>query len=40
VGFAEPPQAYPWQAHARGFVGHLAFGLAADTVLDVLDAVA
>jgi hypothetical protein len=40
VGFAEPPQAYPWQAHARGFVGHLAFGLAAETVLDVLDAVA
>lgn len=40
VGFAEPPQAYPWQAHARGFVGHLAVGLAAETVLDVLDAVA
>jgi hypothetical protein len=40
VGFAEPPQEYPWQAHARGFVAHLAFGLAADTVLDVLDAVA
>jgi hypothetical protein len=39
VGFAEPPQAYPWQAHARGFVGHLAFGLAAETVLDALDAV-
>ena len=40
VGLAEPPQAYPWQAHARGFVGHLAFGLAANTMLDVLDAVA
>lgn len=40
VGFAEPPQEYPWQAHARGFVGHLAFGLAAETVLDALDAVA
>jgi hypothetical protein len=40
VGFAEPPQEYPWQAHARGLVGHLAFGLAAETVLDGLDAVA
>jgi hypothetical protein len=40
MGFAEPPKAYPWQAHARGFVGHLAFGLTADTVLDMLDAVA
>lgn len=40
MGFAEPPQAYPWQAHARGFAGHLAFGLTSDTVLDVLDAVA
>lgn len=40
VGFAEPPQEYPWQAHARGFVGHLAFGLVAETMLDVLDTVA
>jgi hypothetical protein len=39
-GFAEPPRSYPWQAHARGFAGHLAFGLTADTVLDALDAVA
>lgn len=37
TGLAEPPQEYPWQAHARGFVSHLAFGLAADTTLDLLD---
>lgn len=40
VGLAEPPQSYPWQAHARGVAGHIAFGLVADTVLDALDAVA
>lgn len=40
VGFAEPPREYPWQAHARGFVGHLAFGLAAETTLGILDTVA
>lgn len=40
MGLAEPPQAYPWQAHARGFAGHLAYGLAVDTTLDVLDQVA
>lgn len=37
TGLAEPPREYPWQAHARGFVGHLAFGLVADTTLDLLD---
>ncbi len=36
-GLAEMPQVYPWQAHARGFVGHLVFGVVADTVLDVFD---
>lgn len=37
TGLAEPPREYPWQAHARGFVGHLAFGLVANTTLDLLD---
>jgi uncharacterized membrane protein YagU involved in acid resistance len=36
-GLAKPPQEYPWQAHARGFVGHLVYGVLADTALDVLD---
>ena len=31
------PSEYRWQAHARGFVGHLAFGLVAGIALDVLD---
>lgn len=30
-----PPAEFPIQAHARGLAGHLAFGLAADAVLDV-----
>jgi uncharacterized membrane protein YagU involved in acid resistance len=37
TGLAESPRQYPWQAHARGLVGHLAFGLVADTALDLLD---
>lgn len=36
-GFAKPPQAYPWQTHARGLAGHLVFGLVTDTSLDLLD---
>jgi hypothetical protein len=39
-GLAEPPQKYPWQAHARGLVGHLVYGLSAETTLDLLEAVA
>lgn len=37
TGLAEPPCAYPWQAHARGLVGHLAFGVVADATLHILD---
>lgn len=40
MGVADQPQHYPWQAHARGLVGHVAYGLVADTTLDVLDRVA
>jgi hypothetical protein len=40
AGLAERPTAYPWQAHARGLAGHLAFGLVADTALDLMDAAA
>lgn len=31
---------YPWQAHARGLVGHLALGAATHAALDLLDRVA
>lgn len=37
TGLAESPREYRWQAHVRGLVGHLAFGLVADTALDLLD---
>lgn len=39
TGLAEPPQDYPWQAHARGLVGHLAYGLVAETTIDLLDGI-
>jgi hypothetical protein len=39
LGLASGPTRYPWQAHARGLVGHLVLGAATDTVFDVLDRV-
>lgn len=30
------PTAFPWQTHARGLAGHLAFGAAADVALAAL----
>lgn len=32
-----PPQAYPWQAHARGVVSHVVLAMVMDTVLRVMD---
>jgi hypothetical protein len=40
AGVTNKPQAYPWQAHARGLVGHLVLGAITDSVLDTLDLVA
>ncbi len=40
LGLAEPPREYPWQAHARGLAGHLVYGVAADTTINLLDRVA
>jgi hypothetical protein len=37
LGLTPPPQAFPWQAHARGLAGHLVYGVVADTALDALD---
>ncbi|GAB3175771.1 DUF1440 domain-containing protein [Telluribacter humicola] len=39
AGLASGPLAYPWQAHARGLVGHLRLGLSTDTVVRALDKV-
>lgn len=39
LGLTPPPTAFPWQTHARGLAGHLAFGAVADGTLRVLDAV-
>ncbi len=36
LGLAGPPSRYPWQAHGRGFIGHVAYGLTVDAVLRVL----
>lgn len=36
AGLASGPLAYPWQAHARGLVGHLALGVATEAALNML----
>lgn len=40
LGLASRPDAYPWQAHARGLVSHAALGVATETTLEALDRVA
>ncbi|WP_162055577.1 DUF1440 domain-containing protein [Pontibacter pamirensis] len=37
TGLSSGPTAYPWQAHARGLVGHLAVGMVTDGILRGLD---
>lgn len=37
LGLASGPQAYPWQAHARGLVDHLALGITTDAALNALN---
>lgn len=39
LGLASGPAAYPWQAHARGLVSHLALGVVTDATLSALDRV-
>jgi hypothetical protein len=39
LGLTPGPGAFPWQAHARGLAGHLAFGAAADASLRAMEAV-
>ena len=38
TGLAARPRAYPWQAHARGLVAHLIYGVATDTIFGLLKA--
>jgi hypothetical protein len=40
LGLTPPPQTFPWETHARGLTGHLAYGIVADRTLRVLDSVA
>jgi hypothetical protein len=40
LGLTPPPNAFPWETHARGLAGHMAYGIVADRTLRVLDAVA
>jgi hypothetical protein len=40
LGLTPGPQAFPWQTHARGLGGHLAFGATTELVLEGLDRVA
>lgn len=37
AGFSGRPMQYPWQAHVRGLVGHLAYGAATDATLELLN---
>jgi len=36
TGLSAKPQRYPWQAHARGLVAHLVYGLATEVSLNVM----
>jgi uncharacterized membrane protein YagU involved in acid resistance len=36
IGSSAPPQAYPVVSHVRGFVGHLAYGLALAATVEAL----
>jgi uncharacterized membrane protein YagU involved in acid resistance len=40
LGLTPGPQAFPWQTHARGLGGHLAFGATTELLLEALDRVA
>jgi len=37
---APGPLAFPWQTHARGLAGHLAYGVATETQLRLIDGAA
>lgn len=37
LGIAGPQRAYPWQAHARGVVGHVMLGVVTEATLNAVD---
>ncbi|GAA1134078.1 DUF1440 domain-containing protein [Citricoccus alkalitolerans] len=37
LGLASGPGKYPWQAHARGLVGHVVLGVVTETALRLFD---
>lgn len=37
LGLAPGPRSFPWQTHARGFVGHLVFGAVAEATLTAME---
>jgi hypothetical protein len=37
TGLSAPQGAYPWQAHARGLVAHVVYGLVLDAALNMAD---
>lgn len=38
TGSGADPRAYPWQAHARGLISHLVYGVATEMVLNLMEA--
>lgn len=40
LGTSGAPTEYPWQAHTRGLIGHVVYGVVTDMVLEILDEVA
>lgn len=36
TGLSASPRRYPWQAHARGLVAHIVYGVVTDTLLRLL----
>lgn len=37
LGLTPGPAAFPWETHARGLVGHLAYGVAADATMRAME---
>lgn len=39
LGLTPPPQEFPWETHARGLMGHIAYGVAAEAAMQLGEAV-
>lgn len=37
TGLGASPRKYPWQAHARGLVAHLVYGVATELMLELME---